>query len=235
MMPCNRKEIKEHSSTGSKAQSHSLFTQVLKKHVSQNGEVDYIGIQSNRNFSSYLSQLQSGHPDSKSWSREERLAYWINAYNAFTLKLVIDHYPVESIKDIPNCWSREFIQIEDTKYSLEQIEHSILRDIYKEPRIHFAINCASFSCPKLQPFAFEAQELEDQLEKVTHSFINDINRNQISADKLELSKIFRWFKSDFTNTSSLKEFIQKYTAVNLDEATKIEYLEYNWELNEYSP
>ncbi len=231
---CNRSIVQEISPTSAKPIKHSVLSNVLEKYVDKDGNVDYKNIAKDDQFFEYLETLKKTHPDS-SWTQDERMAYWINAYNAFTIKLIIDHYPVKSIKDIPNRWANKFISIEGKKYSLEEIEHQILRKLYKEPRIHFAINCASYSCPKLLNKSFEAESLDKQLDSVARDFVNDKRRNIISADRAQVSQIFKWFKEDFTSTSSLKEYIQKYSEVTMDQATKIEYLEYKWELNEFSP
>ncbi|NND77434.1 MAG: DUF547 domain-containing protein, partial [Flavobacteriales bacterium] len=179
----------------------------------------------------YLELLSSAHPD-LSWSREERLSYWINAYNAFTVKLILDNYPVESIKDISGPWTKEFIVIEGIPYSLGDIEHKVLRKLYNEPRIHYAISCASISCPDLPNEAIMADILEGQLDRMAERFINDPSKNLIEKDEVKLSKIYKWFKSDFTVSSSLKDHLKKYSTVEIDKATKIEYLEYNWKLND---
>ena len=210
--------------------THELWHEILKSNVSDNGMVNYMGIKNNNKFITYINLLESNHPN-ENWSKEEQLSYWINAYNAFTVKLIIDHWPVKSIKDISSPWKKSFINIESETYSLNDIEHEILRKKFKEPRIHFAINCASYSCPVMVPFAFNSKGLEDQLELVTRSFINDHDRNVISSDLIQVSNIFKWFQEDFTRSGSLQSFIQKYTSVKLTNATKIEYLEYNWSLN----
>src|SRR5690606_7886580 len=127
-----------------------------KKHVAPNGLVNYNGFkQDKQQLDLYLKLLQAGVPDPDKWSKEEQLAYWINAYNAFTIKLIIDNYPLKSIKDlnstiaiptINSIWDDKFFSLGGQKFSLNMIEHGILRKDFDEPRIHFAINCASISC-----------------------------------------------------------------------------------------
>ncbi|MCK5368247.1 MAG: DUF547 domain-containing protein, partial [Cyclobacteriaceae bacterium] len=167
--------------------------------------------------------------------------YWINAYNAFTVKLIIDHYPLESIKDIGSAiqipfvnspWDIKFIEINGKKLDLNNIEHSILRKKFDEPRIHFAINCASFSCPKLRREAYVANNLDVQLEKQAIQFINDLERNSISGSHAEVSKIFSWFKGDFTKEGSLVDFLNQYSNTEIGKESKISYMNYNWALNE---
>lgn len=159
------------------------------------------------------------------------MAYWINAYNAFTVKLILNHYPVESIKDIKRPWDQEFIVLGGRNYSLGEIEHDILRKM-NAPRIHFAINCASYSCPKLANQAYIPQNLEEQLDVAAKTFINDKTKNTITADYIEISKIFKWFSGDFEFQGTLIDFLNKYSKDKIDNDAKVKYKEYNWCLNE---
>jgi hypothetical protein len=230
------------SKEGSVAPSHTIFTNILQMYVDSDGNVDYKGFQKDSlALQQYLNLLTQNPPDENRWTEEEQLAYWINLYNAFTIKLVIDHYPLSGIKDIGSViqipfvnspWDIRFIEIENKKYDLNYIEHDILRKNFDEPRIHFAINCASFSCPKLRTEAYTANRLELQLQEQTLEFINDRERNNISKDKAEVSKIFDWFKPDFTKNGSLIDFLNKYASQSINEDAKISFLEYDWSLNE---
>jgi len=225
-----------------KAINHDMWHQVLQKYVSTNGNVNYKDLKNNRKeLDAYLKLLQANHPQS-TWTEPERLAYWINAYNAFTVDLILQHYPLKSIRDIgglikipgiQSAWDINFIVIEGKKYSLGDIEHKILRKEFNEPRIHFAINCASYSCPKLINQAFTANKLEQQLQQVTIDFIEDTKRNKITKDKVELSKIFDWYKSDFTaDGKTLIQYINQFSKTKINSNVKMSYLEYNWSLNE---
>ncbi|OZV69305.1 DUF547 domain-containing protein [Winogradskyella aurantia] len=210
---------------------HSLWNNFLKTHVSPNGNVDYNSIQnSSTGLETYISTLLENAP-TENWSKQEKLAYWINAYNALTIDLILRYYPINSIKDIKKPWDQSLWQFGDTWYSLNDIEHKILRNL-NEPRIHFAIVCASVSCPKLQNTAFVADKLEAQLTNATKAFLADSSKNKISKDRLELSKIFRWFAKDFRTEDSLIDFINRYTDVSILKDAKISYLDYNWDLNE---
>lgn len=221
---------------------HGLWDQLLKAHVTEEGMVDYKGIIADREkLETYLHLLSTHAPDRERWSREERLAYWINAYNAFTIKLIIDHYPLKSIQDlnpslyipgINTVWHKEFFEIGGVKTSLDEIEHGILRKQFEEPRIHFAINCASISCPPLRREAYSAAILDQQLEHQARRFINDPSRNKISQDLIQVSPIFSWFLNDFTTEGDLRTFLNRYSDVPVSKRTKIEYLKYNWELND---
>jgi len=219
---------------------HDTFDTLLKKHVNNEGWVDYEGfIADSTQFNKYLNLLSANHPNEKNWSENERLAYWINAYNAFTIQLIIDNYPVASIKDIKNgipfvstVWDIAFIKIEGIEYDLNNIEHNIIRQKFDEPRIHAAVICASRSCPQLRNEAFTADRLDDQLEDEMRRFVNEPTRNKIdSANKAELSKIFTWYKGDFTKNGSLIDFINKFSTNKLNSNAEIEFLDYGWGLN----
>lgn len=222
--------------------SHAQWDALLKKHVAANGDVDYKGfIKDKQKLNSYLKLLQAGVPNAKTWSREEQLAYWINAYNAFTVKLIVDNYPLKSIKDlnsiiavptINSIWDDKFFTLGGEKFSLNMIEHGILREDFNEPRIHFAVNCASVSCPVLLNEAYTAAKLEKQLEKQTTQFINDASKNKITANKPNISSIFNWFGGDFKKNGSIIEFLNRYSKTKIHPNVKLSFLEYNWDLNE---
>ncbi|MEQ8520187.1 MAG: DUF547 domain-containing protein [Cytophagales bacterium] len=222
--------------------SHNLWTEVLQDIVMQNGMVDYQRLINNPNkFYSYIKILEGNHPDKSTWNREEKLAYWINAYNAFTLQLIIDNYPLSSIKDLNSTvsipfvntiWDKSFILISDFSYSLNDIEHGMLRKQFNEPRIHFAINCASVSCPNLRNEAYTAENLNKQLDMQSRLFINDETKNLIDNQNLKISKIFSWFSDDFTKNGTLIEFLNKYSEVEINENTDISFREYDWSLND---
>jgi len=209
---------------------NNFWADLLKKHVSYDGNVDYKGFKADsKNLDIYLDFLKRNRPHTDNASKKEQLAYWINAYNAFTVKLIIDNYPLKSIKDINKPWDIKFIDIDTISLSLNDIEHEILRKM-NEPRIHFVINCASISCPKLLREAFFSHTLENQLHKATINYINE--ENTITKNKVELSKIFKWFREDFEKNGSLIDFLNDYSAVTIDPKAKIRFKDYNWSLNE---
>lgn len=211
--------------------NHSLWHTLLQKHVSSDGNVNYKALKSDPSkLKNYINQLSKNTP-SEGWSKNEKLAYWINAYNALTIDLIIRNYPIESIKDINNPWKQRLWKLGDNMYDLDEIEHDILRNM-NEPRIHFAIVCASYSCPKLQNEAFTAEKLDQQLTKATKEFLADTNRNEISENSIKISKIFDWFSKDFTKNSSLIDFLNLYTEVNISPNAKKRYKDYNWALND---
>ncbi|MFL0681858.1 MAG: DUF547 domain-containing protein [Algoriphagus aquaeductus] len=227
---------------GTTPPSHQIWDQLVKAHVKPNGMVDYKGfIKDKAKLEQYTKLLSENAPDRKTWSKNQQLAYWINAYNAFTVKLIVDNYPTKSIRDlgpklkiplIKDVWHYKFFKIGGVESSLDEIEHSIIRKEFDEPRIHFAINCASVSCPPLLNEAFVPEKLESQLQKVAITFINDPTRNKITPDAVQISSIFLWFKGDFTKKGSLIDFLNLYSKVKIKSNAKISHLDYNWNLNE---
>jgi len=227
--------------SNSKPITHEGWDTLLQKNVTEAGKVNYKGfISDSISFNKYLTLLSNHHPDEKSWSKDERLAYWINAYNAFTVKLIIDHYPVESIKDIKSgipfindVWEIEFFSIEGNVYNLNDLEHGITRKRFDDPRIHAAFNCASFSCPRLRNEAYTAKRLEEQLDDQMRYFINNPTKNKLSAEKPQLSKIFKWYGGDFKKTGmTVREFVNQYAEIKIEKGAKINHLDYLWTLNE---
>ncbi len=224
--------------TDSKPISHEIFNSLLKKNVNNAGFVNYEAfIKDSVKLNSYLQLIEANYPNEKTWNREEIMAYWINAYNAYTIQLIIRNYPVASIKDIHSgvafinsVWDIKFIHIQGETLDLNNIEHNILRKM-EEPRIHFAVNCASYSCPKLLNEAYTAQNLDKQLQQQAEGFINDPSRNKITENSAQVSSIFNWFTGDFTKDGSLKDFINTYSKVKISPETKIEYMDYDWKLN----
>ena len=219
---------------------HGEWDALVKKHVSKNGMVDYQGfLKDKKQLQVYLDKLSANRPTSK-WSKNEKMAFWINAYNAFTVKLILDHYPIKSIKDIKkgipfvnSVWDITFIPMGKEKIDLNYIEHSILRKEFKDPRIHAAINCASFSCPLLRNEAYYASRLDEQLNDAMRRFVNDSQRNQLDKSNIKISKIFSWFAGDFKlNGSSVVDYLNKYAKKRVQANARIDFLEYQWELND---
>jgi hypothetical protein len=216
------------------AQEHHLWSQLLQKHVDEFGRVNYIGLQKERNtLNQYLEQLRKTHPENM--PKKASMAFWINAYNAFTVQLILDHYPVNSIKDIQikgkNAWEIPFIQIHGKTYTLDQIQKEKL-GAFKDARVHFAINCAAKSCPPLANTAFEAINLESSLEARTQLFLNNPKYNTISDERLDLSMIFVWYAAEFDQQAgSSLDFIRRYVPIKLKTGIKITFLEYDWALN----
>ena len=209
--------------------SHQAWDQLLQAHVNAAGQVDYVAFQQDSaRLQAYLQQL-SQQPPQAAWPRPARLTYWINAYNAFTIQLILEHYPLASIRELEQPWDQPFISLGGTSYSLNDIEHRILRRRFDEPRIHFAVNCASVSCPPLLNRAYRPGKLEQQLEQQARRFINDPAYNRLAQRKI--SAIFDWYGEDFTRKGSLISYLNRYTSKPLPEGSQFEFLAYDWNLN----
>jgi hypothetical protein len=218
---------------------HAIFDGLLSKYNRQ-GRVDYGGFKREEaNLDAYLDLLAEIEPGTL--GRDQRIAFYINAYNAWTIKLVLSGYPgVESIKDFGSLfkspWKKRFVRIGSQVLSLDHIENDILRPQFKDPRIHFAINCASKSCPQLYHEAFAGSRLDAQLDDATRRFINDKRFNRLEEKTLYVSRIFKWYRDDFDG--DIIGFFERYAAPPLKAAIvgrkkelKIEYLDYDWSLN----
>ena len=211
--------------------SHDAFNALLSKYVSSAGKVNYKGFQSEEGkLDAYLKLLAENAPASD-WSKNKKLAYWINLYNAGTIKLILNNYPISSITKIANGkpWDKVWIKSGDKTLSLNNIENDIIRPTFKEPKIHFAVNCAAKSCPSLLNKAFTESNLNSLLEQQTKKFINNSAFNQISSTSAKVSKIFEWYGVDF---GDLKTYLNKYANQKIGDNVSIEFVEYDWALNE---
>ena len=231
--------------------SHQAWTIFLQKHVNVKGSastIDYKSIKGDpKDLNEYLKSLEAvSQGEFSRFSENERLAFLINAYNALTVKLIVDHYPVKSIKDIGSLfsspWKKKFFRLLGEERHLDNIEHDMIRKQFNEPRIHFALNCASVGCPALRNEAFVASQLERQLEDASVGFVSDKTRNRYSPEtkKLELSAIFKWYGSDFPKKyGSLEAFIApritsnpEHQRIIREKKADLSYLDYDWSLNE---
>jgi len=222
--------------------SHDAFTQVLQKAVHPQGRasrVDYVQLtQDPVRLSTYLATLSSvSQQQFDGFTQDQQLAFLINAYNGYQLKLVVDHYPIDSIKDVGSIfrspWDIKFFELFGAGASLNLIEHGIIRKQFNEPRIHFAVNCASISCPPLQRAAFRADQLDAQLEAATVNFLNDENVNRIDQknSRMLVSKIFDWYGEDFDDVTAF--ILSKMQGVESSSQTfELDYLVYDWGLNQ---
>jgi len=228
--------------------THKKWDVVLKQFVEsfqQTTVVDYKALKTSpEKLDDYLKTLSAvSKSDYETFSKSEKLAFLINAYNAFTLKLIINHYPVKSIKDIGSFlsspWKQKFFRLLGTNIHLDGIEHDMIRAHFDEPRIHFAVNCASIGCPSLLTEAFVANRLEQQLEQAAKNFLTDESRNRFepSTNTLYLSQIFEWYGDDFKNVGGVRSFVSSRMAKGPQvqekiKTAKLEYLDYNWNLNQ---
>ena len=213
----------------------SIFDSLLRKNVDSTGKVDYQSFKKDELLlDEYLSYLKNNTP-SKNWSANKEKAYWINTYNAYTIKLILKYYPLKSIKDIKIdgkiAWKIPLVKVGNKHYTLDGIEHKILRKKFEDPRIHVGINCAAKSCPKLWNHAFTERNIDSALDNLMLEFINAGQRNKISKNKLELSRIFDWFFNDFTKNGTLINYLNKYASIKVSEKASIKYLTYDWILN----
>jgi len=218
---------------------HSIYATLLEKYVKQ-GQVDYQGFKAQEEkLDQCLKVLEK--TDSDKLSGNEQFAFYINAYNAWTIKLILSGYPgVKSIKDLGNIlkspWKKKICRIDGDVITLDDIEHKILRPRFKDPRVHFAINCAALSCPPLGSEPYIGSTLDQQLNDASTAFINNPQRNYLQDNTLYISKIFKWFSEDFDN--DVIGFLIKYAKEDLKKELeakrsniKIKYLDYDWSLN----
>ena len=211
--------------------NHDSFNKLLSMFVSKEGFVDYKDLKKRQlDLQKYIFYLGENLP-TENWTKSDILAFWINAYNAMTIDLILRHYPIKSIKDIKDPWGQRLWKIGNKWYNLNEIEHKVLRKM-DEPRIHFAIVCASFSCPKLSNQAYTSENLEQQLTQATIDFLSDSSKNVITSENLALSKIFQWFSKDFTQNGSLIDFLNQYPEIEILRNAKKTFKDYNWNLNE---
>ena len=244
--------------------SHKAWDALVKKHVllvagGNASQVRYTEFTKDRAaLKGYLDSLSGvAEAEFKGWTRPQQMAFLINAYNAFTVELILANYPLKSIKDIGsdlfnNRWKKKFFKLFGQESYLDQIEHEMLRKpgAYSEPRVHFAVNCASIGCPMLREEAYTAGALEAQLEEQTVRFLADRSRNRVSArGRLEISRIFDWFKEDWSSgyqgIQSREQYFAKYAKLLSDNPEQqklvaeskapITHLDYDWTLNDARP
>jgi hypothetical protein len=227
---------------------HSLFDQILKAYVDDKGLVDYNGIAKDARFSQYMQSLETANL--QPLSRDGQLAFWINAYNAVIIDKVIKMEPKKSVREtiIPGVWTSTKIftsrknVVADRRLGPDDIEHEILRKVFRDPRIHFAIVCASSGCPPLARSAYTEENVQDRLEEETREYVNSARGTRIdrAENTLYLSKIFDWFKSDFVQKSGsvidfIRPYLNKEVALFIDRDPKIDFLHYDWALNAKEP
>jgi len=227
---------------------HSAWDQLLAKYVVAGKDglnrVDYKRFKKEgaETLKRYLAELQKVDP--ARLARPEQLAFWVNLYNALTVDVVLKHYPVKSIRDIrlssflvPGPWDAKLVSVNGVQLSLNDIEHEILRPVWRDPRVHYAVNCASVGCPNLQPAAFTGENVEAMLEKGARDYVNSPRGAQVIGVSLVASKIYSWFAADFGGTlESLLSHLRRYAgpelAAALARVTRVARYEYDWSLND---
>ncbi|MCR4347759.1 MAG: DUF547 domain-containing protein [Sulfuricaulis sp.] len=247
---------------------HALLDQVLQKHV-ENGLVNYRALQADQEtLNRYFQTLAGVDPKAyEGWTRQQMLAFWINAYNAYTLRVIVDHYPVtrsifadplrrypaDSIRQIPGVWGWRKWPVMGSKFTLDHMEHTILRQELIEPRIHFVLVCASMGCPLLESRAFDAEYLEQRLDRAAVNYIYRDRKVQIdkAGNAVRLPQIFNWFAGDFTPDAQTAAIFARYPHAAVGSLTWVyryanaedreflrqgkfglAYLEYDWALND---
>lgn len=220
--------------------NHEIWAELLGRYITPGG-VDYTGFKAAEDrLDQYLKVLEDTDPEKL--PRNEQYAYFINAYNAWTIKLILSGYPgVKSIKDfgtiLKSPWQKKWVRINGKVITLDNVEHNILRPRFKDPRVHFAINCSAASCPPLRPEPYLGPTLDQQLDESTRSFVNDANSYRLKGNTLYVSRIFKWFSEDFDEDAL--GFYLKYAKGDLKEKLtgqkdniQVKYLHYDWSLND---
>ncbi len=225
--------------------SHALFGKVLDAFV-EDGWVDYAGLKRNpADLKAYLGQIASiSWTEFGKWSEPEQIAFLSNLYNAATLQLIIDHYPVESIKKIGSRWKGPWklkvVSLFGEKVTFDHVEHDLIRKDHNEPRVHFALVCAARSCPPLRGEPYIPGKLDEQLQDQGRIFLNTPSKNRVDLENrtVYLSKIFKWFSGDFEEASgSILAFVRPYFPKDISKQLEedefaVEYMDYDWALND---
>jgi Protein of unknown function, DUF547 len=237
--------------------SYAAWDSLVKKHVkwlpdNKQSRVDYAGFSKDRAELKKVLDALSAVPkaDFDGWPKEQRMAFLINAYNAFTVEVILTKYPdIKSIKELGSFnrgpWKNEFFTLLGEKHHLDWIEHDQLRPKYADPRVHAAVNCASIGCPALRNEAFTAPKLDAQLEDGMMRFLGDRTRNRVADGKLQVNSIFKWFKEDFEKGlkgfSAVEDVFAKYATQLSDKPDEqaaikakslpVSHLDYDWSLN----
>ncbi len=229
--------------------NHTAWDKMLSKYVAPDSEslnrVNYKAFKSEQHqqLKSYISSLEA--IDVTKLGRNEQFAFWANLYNAKTIDVILDHYPTASIKDIDispglfanGPWGKKLVTVNGLKLSLDDIEHKILRGLWKDPRVHYAVNCASIGCPNLATTAYTGENLENMLNAGAKAFINSPRGVKVDDNSITASKIYSWFSKDFGRSEkNILRHIRKYASTELAQKLKgktdISSYEYNWLLND---
>lgn len=244
-----------HDPSSTKTIDHDAWARFLKTHLRASPDgvnrIAYaeVGDADKKLLAGYIAALEAT-PISR-YRRDEQFAYWINLYNAVTVKVILDHYPVKSILDIkslplgfhvfaPGPWGIKFINVSGEKLSLDDIEHRILRPIWRDPRIHYAVNCASVSCPNLRGEPYLAAKVDAQLTLAARDYVNHERGVLLNGGRLVVSSIYKWYKDDFKGSDEgvlehLRQFAKPELASALASVRRISDDRYDWALNDAGP
>lgn len=227
---------------------HTPWDNLLSRHVRTSDQgvnlVDYNGFSTgDRTMLADYITILSGVPISQ-FNRDQQLAYWVNLYNALTVRVVLDHYPVESIRDIDispglfatGPWDKKLISIEGENLTLNDIEHRIMRPIWRDPRIHYVVNCGSIGCPNLRDRAYSGTEIDTALDRAATAYVNDPRGVSVVDGKVSVSKIYDWFIEDFGGSEGMVlRHLQRYAApelaARLEAIGKLSDVHYDWSIN----
>lgn len=225
----------------SPAQVHQLWNELLFKHVTSDGRVDYQGfLDDEEKLAEYLQVLAQTTPNEQTWTRDDVKAFWLNVYNATTVSVVLEYYPVNSLNTIRlksangfSLWEAPTIFVAGREYSLNQVERTQLRDKFQDPRIHFALVSGAVSSPVLRNEAYEGRRLHAQLEEQTQRFLTDPLLNTITPEHVQLSSLFDWYSAEFgADTNALLAFINSYLRAPVAVTAKVDFLPFDWRLND---
>lgn len=214
---------------------HADWQAVVSARVNGIGEVDYAALRAERtHLDRYLEAVAARSPENAPESfpdEASRIAYWINVYNALTVDGVLRDDPFPGVRKVDRFFERRIHTVGGRKMSLDDIEHKTLRTRFAEPRIHFALVCASVSCPRLAPFAFDPERLDEQLEARARLFVSEPRNVSVSGSTVRLSKIFDWFARDFRPSGGVAAFLRARRS-DIPADPELRYFDYDWSLNE---
>lgn len=238
-----------HNPDSTAAIDHSAWTGFLQSHrrLGDNGiaRLDYGGVDAaaRERLQGYIDRLAGLAIDE--YARDQQRPYWINLYNALTVEVILDHYPVDSIRDVDispglfsdGPWGRKLVTVDGVELSLDDIEHRILRPIWNDPRVHYAVNCAALGCPNLQPVAFTADNTEELLDRGARAFVNHPRGAAVEDGELRVSSIYEWFQADFGGTepgvvAHLRQYAAPGLRARLQGRRGYDDHDYDWTLND---
>ncbi|MBA2662434.1 MAG: DUF547 domain-containing protein [Bradymonadaceae bacterium] len=238
-------EMTEGQKSGGQVFDHSAFDALLSAHVdAQAGRVNYAGLKADRaKLDAYLQTIAKARM--QDLGADEQHALLINAYNGYTLKLIVENYPVGSIRDLSDPWGSARYEVASHTLSLDNIEHNLIRPIFKDPRIHFAVNCAAKDCPPLRATAYTGEALDAQLEEASRAVLGSPRFVRVEGDKLRVTKLFDWYGDDFTNNdfkgsaSNVARYVARYSSDSVrafieakNNDPTVDFLDYDWSLND---
>ncbi|MBV6631438.1 MAG: DUF547 domain-containing protein [Alphaproteobacteria bacterium] len=238
----------QHNADSTASIDHSIWDDLLKRSVKldQDGVARFpyarLSVIDRNSLRLYLEQMAETSPSE--YNRDQQFAYWANLYNALTVQVILDHYPVDTIRDVDispglfanGPWGKKLTTVEDEELSLDDIEHRILRPIWKDPRIHYAVNCAAIGCPNLRQSAWLAETLDQDLDTAARAYVNNPRGAVIEDGDLTVSRIYDWFIEDFEIDGGIVSHLRKYAepelASNLRQFRRPDGFRYDWSLNE---